>query len=334
LIRSISLHYFDQQFSGVEDIDPEINIDIGKFYFPNYLNLCLVCSSWYKAVDDVIVWKKLLRLVYKPKILTKSLSTFSTQMTEKEIYKHLCKKIWKGKFLIFTNFEIKRTVCSDIKSWLKKSGLKNVDIMVCPGEMQYQLMQEPDQFYNRLSAYDALFVFSDGKFKCNDFLGNTILKIVNEGIGIVQAVFLMCSWCESLGGEWKQKNLNPIFPRATNECDGTQISSHFQLGKIIKPHHFILNSVKTFEWHYISTGYLHPQADIIAYCKAKQDHELEKSEDDEMYPFLATLENQAGKIVALNVYPTSTRAYVTGWEERTDGGALLSNALLYAAKHK
>jgi hypothetical protein len=168
-----------------------------------------------------------------------------------------------------------------------------------------------------LDQYAAVLVFSDDGYADAITLGNNLAAYVNQGHGVVDAVFSIAS--EPLGGLWASGGYNAI--ATTGQTEGHEL----HLGTVEKPNDPIMKGVNSFDGgssSYISTGGIVPNS-------GGHDSSLIASWSNGS-PLVAERTGFAGKVVDLNFYPPSSTVRSDFWLANTDGAELLANSLTYA----
>jgi hypothetical protein len=165
-----------------------------------------------------------------------------------------------------------------------------------------------------LNSYGSVMIYSDSPgFQNATTLGNNLADYVDEGHGVVVAVFANASI--PLPGRFGTGGYHPILP--LGQSDGTRLT----LGAIHSPDSPILAGVTSFDGggdSYYGTGNLAPGAiDIADWSNGR--------------PLVAELDTFRGKVVSLNFFPPSSTAQSGFWMASTDGGILMANSLNYVA---
>ena len=169
-----------------------------------------------------------------------------------------------------------------------------------------------------LQAFDAVLVWSNFAFADRVTLGNRLADYVDDGGGVVLAVFANSSNTlgRALGGRWDIAQYG-IIPQEGGNASGTAT-----LGTVHDGLHPIMNGVSSFaggtsSFRPVETS-LVPSATLIA-------------EWSDGSTLVAVREDTIGARAALGFYPPSDIVLPNFWDATTGGGTLLANALLYAA---
>ncbi len=171
-----------------------------------------------------------------------------------------------------------------------------------------------------LQAFDAVLVWSNFSFADPVALGDRLADYVDDGGGVVIAVFAnsTATLGKSLSGRWKTANYD-VVPVA----GGTTSGSVATLGTIQDPAHPIMAGVTSFDGGSSSfrptDTSLIPSGTLIARWSDGST-------------LVAVREDTVGARADLGFYPPSNTVLAGLWDPTTDGGTLLSNALLYAAQ--
>ena len=165
-----------------------------------------------------------------------------------------------------------------------------------------------------LNGYDSVIVFSDGGFQDPVQLGNNLASYVNGGGGVVAATFAFN--VSPLSGTWASGGYSPL--TLGSQSQGTPLT----LGSVAQPGHPIMAGVSAF--HGGSSSY-HNQSTVTAGSSLIASWSNGR-------PLVAERGGFSGKIVGLNFFPPSSNIRSDFWVASTDGGELLANSLLYAAK--
>ena len=169
----------------------------------------------------------------------------------------------------------------------------------------------------QLQQYDAVLNWSNFNFAAPGPLGDVLADYVDQGGGVVQAVFSFSAgtWTR-LGGRWR------------TGAYGAFNAGLFQYGAPLtltatQPGHPILNGATTFNggsssYHY---GGLATQgaAQVIA-----------RWSNTELLVAAGAGPN-GGRVVGLNFYPPSSTSQAGLWDSTTGGALLMANSLRYAA---
>ncbi len=163
----------------------------------------------------------------------------------------------------------------------------------------------------QLQNYGAVLVYPDNPFNDPTALGNVLADYADAGGGIVMATFVFDSYYGPYGrlgsGGYLPLTLGGTLAGGVNALVANQ------------PSHPILNGVNSFNGgtsSYRNTGALVSGASLIAHWTDGQ-------------PLVATKQQTAGRMAALNFYPPSTDSRGDFWPTNTDGAKLMANALLW-----
>jgi hypothetical protein len=170
-----------------------------------------------------------------------------------------------------------------------------------------------------LDQYAAVLVWEDFNFADPTTLGNNLAAYVNQGHGVVEAVFATAS--EPLTGLWQTGGYNAIAP------SGARGNTDLQLGAVAQPNHPVMVGVHSFDGgsrSYESTGGLAPNS-------AGHTSSLIASWSNGS-PLVAERTGFMGHVVDLDFFPPSsdTPGRADFWQANTDGAKLMANALVYA----
>jgi len=138
--------------------------------------------------------------------------------------------------------------------------------------------------------------------------------MIDDGVGVVTCVFCGCSWVETLGGNYKLNNCNPIVPNVyKNNVDGSQLDIEGKM-KPTNENHFITfqNCPKVFDTT-VSMGSAHPEGNVLATFV---------TEDGKEFPLLVELKKWPGTVMSVNSKVTDGET----WK-------LIGNSILYVAKN-
>ena len=169
----------------------------------------------------------------------------------------------------------------------------------------------------QLLDYDAVLVWSNGTYASDVDLGNVLADYVDQGGGVVTAVFSTSTTTvgRSLAGRWDTEQYWIIQPRSGNT------SGFASLGTILEPGHPTAANVSTLSANSAfrpSTFNLGPGGRMIATW-------------DDGRPLIAVSDTRAG-VVDLGLYPLSTVTSPNSWSAAgSDGDTIFANALIYAA---
>ncbi len=161
-----------------------------------------------------------------------------------------------------------------------------------------------------LLQYDAVLVFRNNSFNDGMAMGNVLADYVDNGGGVVVAVFALDN---SLSGRLRDANYLPVIPSGSSPGSSQQLIPD-------NPSHPILAGVSSFNGG--SSGYhqsltMANGGELIAHLSSGA-------------PMVATKQTGPGRVVALNFFPPSSTAISGGWAANTDGARLMANALGWA----
>lgn len=198
------------------------------------------------------------------------------------------------------------TACNytDVQSKLMASGFFNsVDIVDC-------MAQTPT--LQMLMAYDGIISWSNSSYQNGALLGDVFADYVDAGGGVVLAVYATSTLTanRSLTGRWSTGGYDVIVPRTGNT------NGAVTLGNVLVPSHPAMAGVATLS----STQGARPTGTTLA-----QGQLLAEWSDGKILAAVGATSQR----VDLGLYPPSSACTSTFWDENTDGGRLLSNALLY-----
>ena len=198
------------------------------------------------------------------------------------------------------------TACNytDVQAKLMASGFFNsVDIVDC-------ISQTPT--LQMLMAYDGIISWSNSSYQSGALLGDVFADYVDAGGGVVLAVYATSTMTanRSLTGRWSTGGYDVIVPRSGNT--GGAVS----LGNVLVPSHPLMAGVVALT----STQGARPTTTML-----NQGQIIAEWSDGKI---LAAVGNTTQR-VDLGLYPPSSACTSTFWDENTDGGKLLSNALRY-----
>lgn len=169
-----------------------------------------------------------------------------------------------------------------------------------------------------LANYDAILVWSNLGFADEVALGDNLAEYVDNGGGVVIAVFANSSpdAADGPAGRWESHEYQIITPHA-GTTTGTAT-----LGTVFDPGHPIMAGVTSFAGG--SSSFRPTSTDLIASA-------LLIAEWSDGKVLAAVREDTVGARVDLGFYPPSDAVMSDFWDATTDGDLLLVNALLYAA---
>jgi parallel beta-helix repeat protein len=162
-----------------------------------------------------------------------------------------------------------------------------------------------------LNNYSSVLVFSDNFFQDPNTLGNNLASYVNEGHGVVDAMFDNLNGF-ALGGIWASGEYSPLVA-------GGSTGGSAGLGAVAQPGHAVMAGVTSFFGGGASyRGTSGVTGPLIASWSDGQ-------------PLVAEKLGRFGKIIGLNFWPVSNNVFGAGWIASTQGGLLMANALQYTA---
>ena len=167
---------------------------------------------------------------------------------------------------------------------------------------------------DQLREYDAVLTFTDRGSQNPDLLGDNLADYVDEGGGVVQAVF---SWHTSipLRGRWASGGYSPL--TYASQAQGTRLT----LDERHLPNHPVLDDVDSFDG---GTASYH---NTVEYANGA----IEIADWSNGRPLVAEMPGKDTPIIGLNFYPPSSDARGDFWESGSDGEHLLANALSYVS---
>jgi hypothetical protein len=198
------------------------------------------------------------------------------------------------------------TACNytDVQSKLMASGFFNsVDIVDC-------MAQTPT--LQMLMPYEGIISWSNSSYQNGALLGDVFADYVDAGGGVVLAVYATSTTTanRSLTGRWSTGGYDVIVPRSGNT--GGAVS----LGNVLIPNHPLMAGVATLT----STQGARPTTTML-----NQGQIVAEWSDGKILVAAGATTQR----VDLGLYPPSSACTSTFWDENTDGGRLLSNALRY-----
>jgi hypothetical protein len=162
------------------------------------------------------------------------------------------------------------------------------------------------------AAYDAVLVYSDSGFLDPTTLGDRLATFVDNGGGVVEAVFANGS--VPLSGRFESQGYEAFTGNAQGGGNGLTMV-------IDDPAHPIMAGVVNFNAGTssfdTSNAVLQPGGTQIAHYSQNG------------LPLVATLETKPGRTVGLNFYPPSSAIRADFWSTATDGALLLANSLAW-----
>ena len=166
----------------------------------------------------------------------------------------------------------------------------------------------------QLLEYPAVLVYSDGGLADAAGLGNTLADYVDAGGGVVIGTFALQSGFQ-VGGRFDTQAYLPV-------TLGVQ-SGGVNLGMVAdSPNHPILQGVASFNGG--SSSY-HASGLALRSNTVQVAHWTDAS------PLVVAQQRSRGRVVALNLYPPSSKARSDFWTASTDGARLMANSLAWSA---
>ncbi|MGB0714526.1 MAG: hypothetical protein ACPGXK_01525 [Phycisphaerae bacterium] len=167
-----------------------------------------------------------------------------------------------------------------------------------------------------LSAFDGVLVWTNFDLANADALGDNLAQYVDNGGGVVVAVFANTSDIPArrLGGRWAAEDYDVI------EAGLGNIAGPASLGAIAIPGHPLVAGVASLDGGTLSARpmatALDPSATLVASW-------------NDGSPLVAFREDLSGRRADLGLYPPSSDVSSLFWDATTDGDAILANALLF-----
>ncbi len=178
-----------------------------------------------------------------------------------------------------------------------------------------------------LMQYDAVIVWSNASFVDSVEMGDVLADYVDAGGGVVVALFANTTTTtnRNLAGRWQEPTGGYI---AIPQGGGFTIETTASLGEILVPGHPILEGVETFV-NDVGIGSLGP----FGAWRPTETAVTAGSEVIARYDDGKTLIVVAPnpRVVELGFHPVSSAVNDGYWNEATDGGLIMANALLFAA---
>ena len=178
-----------------------------------------------------------------------------------------------------------------------------------------------------LEPYDAVLVYSNDSHEDSTALGNLLADYVDQGGGVVHAVFGNTSTNpdRQLLGRW-QSDGYWLIPQGSN-WQGTE-SPGRSLGQILEPGHPIMDGVNDF----FAFGYVVPGLGPWGAFRPNTRNVAPGATKVALWDDGATLVvvGPNPRVVELGMHPVSSAVNNLGyWDETTDGARLMANALLF-----
>ncbi|MBI4020454.1 MAG: VCBS repeat-containing protein, partial [Candidatus Aenigmarchaeota archaeon] len=166
---------------------------------------------------------------------------------------------------------------------------------------------------SQLQDYDAVITWSDNCYANSVQLGNALADYVDNGGGVVTAVFSYNGGCLELQGRFAAGNYYTIPPGSGSAGGSSSVS-------ILQPGHPILKGFNT-----LSTG-----SSRAAATAATSGSDTVANWGDGRV-LVATKGINQGRVVGLGFWPPSSDVGGSSWNSATDGDVLMANSLLFAA---
>ena len=203
------------------------------------------------------------------------------------------------------------TLVADVQAKLLATGrLTQVDVI------DVGAAGTPAPALATLLQYDAVIVWSDNGYGNPIALGNVLADYVDQGHGVVEAVFTFDSTSSNvvLGGRWRLEAYDAI-------TLGPGDMATLALVADVSAHPILagVTGVATGENGFYHSGvFPAPCAQLVAHWNNGA-------------PLVATCAGpHGGRVVALNMFPPSSDVVDGNWLSNTNGGLLMANALVYA----
>jgi hypothetical protein len=184
-----------------------------------------------------------------------------------------------------------------------------------------------------LEGYDALFVYNEQAFPDPVATGDLVASWIEQGGGVVLAGNAFAAG-SGLEGRFQLQGMSPFENQGTADQPGGNLGFHvpnpanrWEAGPTVG--HLGVYGVNVFDAGTASYRVSGLVPRDVAEAVAYWDPPLSIPPN----PLLVTLEPPVarhGRVVALNLFPPNTQVDPDSWDAATDGGRLLSNALLYA----
>ncbi|MBL8858299.1 MAG: hypothetical protein JNL28_07350 [Planctomycetes bacterium] len=170
----------------------------------------------------------------------------------------------------------------------------------------------------QLQAYTAVIVWSNVNFQNSTLLGDTLADYVDAGGGVVMTVYAVSTTSANrfLLGRW----LTGSYPIIVQN-GGTTSTGGATLGTVHIPTHPVMNGVTTFSGGSIasrptSTTMTAGSSVIASWSDGK---------------ILIAQHGVYPNRIDLGFYPPSSAVSASWWDQNTDGGKMMANALLYVS---
>lgn len=174
-----------------------------------------------------------------------------------------------------------------------------------------------------LDAFDAVLVWSNFDFADADALGDNLVDYVDGGGGVVVAVFANSASTADryLRGRWLTQDY-AIIPTQSGTATGPAA-----LGTIKMAGHPLMKGVNVF---FGGTNGFRP--DVPTSALLGNSVVVAEWDDGDPRVLVALRDDMAGRRVDLGFNPVSDDVLPGYWDQTTDGGLLLANAMQYAAE--
>jgi hypothetical protein len=180
-----------------------------------------------------------------------------------------------------------------------------------------------------LLEYDAVLTWSNTSFEDAVSMGNVLADYVDAGGGVVVGVFANTSTnaARFLQGRWNSEPGYIAIPQNGGFVDGTAAG----LGEVLVPGHPILDGVNSFfnnapigsngqpfgAWRVAEPGLTEGSTLVARWTTGET--------------LIAIAPNP--RVVEIGFHPVSNAVNAGYWDQTTDGGLIMANALLFAASH-
>jgi hypothetical protein len=171
----------------------------------------------------------------------------------------------------------------------------------------------------QLQAYDAVIVWSNVNFQNSTLLGDTLADYVDAGGGVVITVFANSTLSANrfLLGRWVTGGYEVIVQNG-GTTSGAGAGGVQSLGTVPQPGHPVMNGVATFTG---GTSSFRPTTTTMTAGSSV----IANWTDGKI---LAAQHGTFANRVDLGMYPPSNATSAANWDQTTDGGKLMANALL------
>ena len=169
----------------------------------------------------------------------------------------------------------------------------------------------------QLLAYDAVMTWPDDVYQDRVALGNVLADYVDLGHGVVQTMFSFDPDVPGLrlGGRWESGGYQ-VFANGPANLGNLSLVADL-------PQHPILDGVSNVA---LSFGFFETGMQVAS-CAEVVAH---WSSGDPLVAWCPGPQAQAGRVVALNMFPPSTDVYPFAWDATTQGALLMANVLVFA----